>query len=77
MIPKGNKGENYIIRTVALSPQSRADQDKFQYIVYSSRDGEGERADILMTSTEQGATEEHPTFIVKPGLIFPSRFSSF
>jgi hypothetical protein len=37
MIPKGNKGENYIIRTVALSPQSRADQDKFQYIVYSRR----------------------------------------
>jgi len=41
MLPKGNKGENYIIKTVALSPQRHVDQDKFQYIVYSSK-GEAE-----------------------------------
>jgi len=76
MLPKGNKGENYIIKTVALSPQRHVDQDKFQYIVYSSK-GEAEWADILMTRSEQGKTEEHPTFIVKASLIFLILSSSF
>jgi hypothetical protein len=40
MTPKGNKGENYIIKTLALRPQ---DQDKFRYIVYTRWEGEKER----------------------------------
>lgn len=78
MTPKGNKGENYIIKAVAFRPQRGADQDKFKYIVYKSWEGcEGERDNILMTSTEENATEEHPTFIMKASLIFSSLFSSF
>jgi hypothetical protein len=54
MTPKGNKGENYIIKTLALRPQRGADQDKFRYIVYTSWEGERERERLYFNVEHRG-----------------------